>query len=55
MAYIPVDYASKFSHEWNMAVWKLLKSGYDLSRILIVPKIGEEPREKTEETNEEGN
>ena len=55
MAYVPADYASRFSHEWNMAVWKLLQSGYDLSQILIVPKIGDGPREtKTEDENEEG-
>jgi hypothetical protein len=54
MAYVPADYASRFSHEWNMAVWKLLQSGYDLSQILIVPKIGEEPKEMTEDADEEG-
>ena len=52
MPYIPLDFAVKFTHEWNEAVWTLVKSGVDLSKIVLTPA---EPERKDtwEEKNEE--
>ena len=37
MPYIPLDYAVKFTHEWNRTVWKLVSSGVDLNKIVLKP------------------
>lgn len=58
MAYIKQDYVIRFTQEWNQAVWRLLRSGYDLSKIPLAPlpterkPEPEEPFERVERADE---
>lgn len=55
MAYIKQDYVIRFTQEWNQAVWRLLRSSYDLSKIPLAPlpterkPEPEEPFERVED------